>query len=216
LDPLNGDVPPFQYVRIPQAGEASRASASALRTSWTHRMFGRDLTVGASGYYSRQNWGFNRNIDAWAGTSDWTVPLGSRFELDGEFYRGRAIGGLGGGLGRSVLFNTTPADPHARIKALNATGGWAQIKFRQNDKLEWNGAYGQDSVPARTVRFYPFFQQTYVGASITRNQSALANFIYRPRSDLMLSLEYRRIRTLSILTNYDQANQISFSMGVLF
>ena len=216
LDPLNGDVPLYQYARTPQAGEASRRPASALRAAWTRHMFGRDFTVGASGYYSRQNWGFSRHVDAWAGTSDWTVPLGSRFELDGEFYRGRAIGGLGGGIGRSVLFNTTPADPRARIRALNATGGWAQIKFRQNDKLEWNGAYGQDSVPARTVRFYPFFQQAYVGASITRNQSALANFIYRPRSDLMLSLEYRRIRTLSILTNYDEADQISISMGVLF
>jgi hypothetical protein len=216
LDPLNGEVPLFQYARVPQAGEASRIPASAVRTAWTHRMFGRDLTVGASGYYSRQNWGFSRHVDAWAGTSDWIVPLGSRFELDGEFYRGRAIGGLGGGLSRSVLFNTTLADPRARIKPLNATGGWAQIKFRQTDKLEWNAAYGQDSVPARIVHFYPFFQQTYLGASITRNQSALANFIYRPRSDLMLSLEYHRFRTLSILTNYDEADQISLSMGVLF
>jgi hypothetical protein len=216
LDPLNGDVPPYQYSRVPQAGEASRRPASAIRTAWTHRMFGRDLTVGASGYYSRQNWGFSRHVDAWAGTSDWIVPLGSRFELDGEFYRGRAIGGLGGGNGRSVLFNTTPADPRARIRALNARGGWAQIKFRQSDKLEWNAAYGQVSVPARTVRFYPYFQQTYVGASITRNQSALANFIYRPRSDLMLSLEYHRIRTQSILTNYDEADQINLSMGILF
>ena len=179
-------------------------------------MFGHDLTVGASGYYSRQDWGFSRHEDAWAGSSEWIMPLGSRFELSGEFYRGRAIGGLGGGIGRSVLFSTTAADPRARYRALNATGGWAQIKFRQSDKLEWNGAYGQDAVPGRIVRFYPFFQQTYVGASITRNESALANFIYRPRSDLMLSLEYRRIRTFSVLTNYDHADQINLSMGVLF
>src|SRR2546427_8497494 len=31
--------------------------------------------------------------------------LGGRFSLTGEFYRGRALGGLGGGLGRSVVFN---------------------------------------------------------------------------------------------------------------
>ena len=216
LDPLSGDVPPFQYIRVPQAGEASRRPAGAIRTGWTHKMFGHDMTIGASGYYSRQNWGFGRHIDGWAGTSDWIVPLGSRFELDGEFYRGRAIGGLGGGIGRSVVFNSITADPRARIRGLNSTGGWAQIKFRQSDKLEWNAGFGEDTVPTRTIRFYPFFQQTYVGASITRNQSALANFIYRPRSDLMLSLEYRRIRTLSILTNYDQADQINLGMGVLF
>jgi regulator of replication initiation timing len=216
LDPLDGEVPPYQYVRVPQAGEASRRPASAVRTAWTHKMFGHDLTIGASSFYSRQNWGFGRHIDGWAATSDWTVPLGSRFEFDGEFYRGRAIGGLGGGIGRSVVFNSLPADPRARIRGLNTTGGWAQIKFRQSGKLEWNAAYGEDTVPVRTLRFYPFFQQTYVGASITRNQSALANFIYRPRSDVMLSLEYRRIRTLSLLTNFDNADQINLSMGVLF
>jgi hypothetical protein len=216
LDPLNGEVPAYQYYRVPQAGEASRRPASAVRAAWTHKMFGHDLTVGAGSYYSRQNWGFGRYIDGWAATSDWIVPLGSRFEFDGEFYRGRAIGGLGGGVGRSVVFNNSPANPLARIRGLNTTGGWAQMKFRQSDKLEWNGAFGEDTVPTRTVRFYPFFQQTYPGASITRNQSALANFIYRPRSDIMLSLEYRRIRTLSLLTNYDEANQINLSMGVLF
>ena len=216
LDPFDGEVPAYQYYRVSQAGEASRRPASAVRTAWTQKMFGHDLTVGASSYYSRQNWGFGRNIDAWAATSDWIVPLGSRFEFDGEFYRGRAIGGLGGGLGRSVVFNNLPSDPRTRIRGLNTTGGWAQIKFRQSDKLEWNGAYGEDTVRTRTVRFYPFFQQTYVGASITRNQSALANFIYRPRSDLMLSLEYRRLRTFSLLTNYDVANHINLSMGVLF
>ena len=216
LDPLNGEVPPYQYNRVPQAGEASRRPASALRTAWTHKMFGRELTIGASGYYSRQNWGFRRSVDAWAGTSDWIVPLGSRFELDGEFYRGRAIGGLGGGIGRSVVFNDVITNPQARVRALNTTGGWTQIKFRQSDKLEWNGAFGEDTVPVKTVRYYPFFLQTYVGGSVTRNQSALANFIYHPRSDVMLSLEYRRIRTLGFLTNYDQADQINLSMGVLF
>jgi hypothetical protein len=216
LDPLSGDVPPFQYNRVPQAGEASRRPASAVRIGWTHKMFGGELAVGTSGYYSRQNWGFGRNVDAWAGTSDWILPLGTRLELDGEFYRGRAIGGLGGGIGRSVVFSSTMADPLGRVRPLETTGGWAQIKFRQTDKLEWNGAFGEDTVPARTVRYYPFYQQTYIGAAVTRNQSALANFIYRPRSDLMLSLEYRRIRTVSILTNYDQADQINLSMGVLF
>src|ERR1051326_7067535 len=124
LDPLDGEVPPYQYVRVPQAGEASRRPASAVRTAWARKMFGHDLTIGASSFYSRQNWGFGRHIDGWAATSDWTVPLGSRFEFDGEFYRGRAIGGLGGGIGRSVVFNSLPADPRARIRGLNTTGGW--------------------------------------------------------------------------------------------
>ena len=215
LDPLVGDVPVFQSNRVPQAGEASRRPASALRSAWTHQMFGRDLAVGLSGYYSRQNWGYDRDVDAWAFTSDWTIPLATRLDFSGEFYRGRGLGGLGGGIGRSVLFNGPLGDPRSLVRGLNTTGGWAQIKVRQNERLEWNGAYGQDSVPVKDVQLFPFVQQTYYGSSITGNQSWLLNFIYRPRSDLLLSMEYRRFRTRT-LTDSQLAHQISLSMGVLF
>ncbi len=215
LDPLTGDVPLFQSNRVPQAGEGSRRPASAVRTAWGHQMYGRELAVGLSGYYSRQNWAFDRNVDAWAATSDWTVPLANRLDFSGEFYRGRGLGGVGGGIGRSVLFSGPLNDPRSEVRGLNTTGGWAQIKVRQNDRLEWNGAYGQDSVPANDVRRYPFVQQTYYSSSLIRNQSSLFNFIYRPRSDVLLSLEYRRIRTQT-LTNSQRAHQISLNMGVLF
>ena len=216
LDPLTGELPPYQYGRVPQAGEGSRRPASAARVAWTRRIFGHELTVGTSGYYSRQNWNFRRYVDAWAAASDWIVPFGNRLEFSGEFYRGRAIGGLGGGIGRSVMFSGASVDPRARVKGLDSTGGWAQMKFRQNDKLEWNAAYGQDSVPAKDVRLFPFVQQSYYGSSVTRNQSGFLNFIYRPRSDVLLSLEYRRIQTRSVPATTDQANQINLSMGVLF
>ena len=48
---------------------------------------------------------FGRNIDGWAGLTDVTLPLGSFFSLTGEFYRGRAVGGLGGGIGQSILIS---------------------------------------------------------------------------------------------------------------
>ena len=44
-------------------------------------------------------------MDGWAATSDWDVPLGRWFSWSGEVYRGRAIGGLGGGPNASVLFS---------------------------------------------------------------------------------------------------------------
>ena len=178
-------------------------------------MLDHELTVGIGGYYGRHNWGFHRNIDAWAGTSDWTMPLG-RWELSGEFYRGRALGGLGGGIGQSAVFSGAIADPLTQVRGLNSIGGWAQVKFRQTEKLEWNGAYGQDNVPARDLRLFPTPQQTYYDSSITRNQSSLVNFIYRPRSDVLLSLEYRRIRTLRFPMDTDRARQINLSMGLLF
>ena len=43
----------------------------------------------------------------------------------------------------------------------------------------------------------------------------MANFIYRPRSDLLFSGEYRHLRTSEII-NYYSADQINVMMGVLF
>ena len=105
LDSLTGDIPPDQFDRYPSWGEQSGQPAFAARVSWSHRMFGQDFTVGAGGYYGRQDWGFSRNVDGWAGTADLTLPLGKRFEFTGEFYRGRAVAGFGGGIGQSVLLN---------------------------------------------------------------------------------------------------------------
>ena len=216
LDPLTGEPPTSLYLRTPDAGEASRQPAYAARTAWSHRLFHHELVLGVGGYYSRQNWEFHRNVDAWAGTTDWTVPLGDQWEISGEFYRGRAVGGLGGGIGRSVVFSGPITDPSTRVRGLNATGGWAQLKFRQTEKLEWNGAFGQDSSFARDLRLFPLLTQSYFDPSLARNRSAFLNFIYRPRSDLLFSVEYRRLRTISVSGNSEKAGHINVSMGVLF
>jgi len=216
LDPLTGQTPVSQFVRTPQAGEASRQPAYATRIAWSRHAFDRELTLGAGAYSARHDWGFGRTVDAWAATADWLIPFGGRLELSGEFYRGRALGGLGGGIGRSALFSGPVTYSSTRVKGLNATGGWAQLKFRQTERLEWNAAYGEDSVPARDLRLFRFVQQSYYDASIARNQSSLMNFIYRPRSDLLLSLEYRRLRTFMFQGDSQKASQFNLSMGVLF
>jgi hypothetical protein len=216
LDPLTGEPPSSQFYRTPQAGEASRQPAYASRVGWRHRAFGRDLSLGIGGYYSRQDWGFHRMVDGWAGTADWTVPVSNRWELSGEFYRGRALGGLGGGIGRSALFSGPITDPATQVRGLNATGGWAQLKFRQTEKLEWNGAFGEDNSLARDLRFFAAAQQSYFDPSLARNRGAFFNFIYRPRSDLLFSGEYHRLQTFSILGNSDTADQVNLSIGVLF
>jgi hypothetical protein len=216
LDPLTGELPNSQYLRTPDAGEASRQPAYAARTVWSHRLFHHELAFGVGGYYSRQNWEFHRNVNAWAGTTDWTVPLGDQWEFSGEFYRGRALGGLGAGIGRSVVFSGPITNPGTQVRGLNATGGWTQIKFRQTEKLEWNGAFGQDSAFAKDLRLFPLSTQSYFDPSLARNRSAFLNFIYRPRSDLLFSVEYRRLRTIYVSGNSETAGHINVSMGVLF
>src|SRR6266481_319275 len=124
LDPLTGETPPNEFLRLPGAGESSRQPGYGARLEWSRRVFGQPLTVGIGGYYNREYWGFNRNINGWVGTTDWNIPFGKLFSLSGKFYRGRAIGGLGAGVGRSVLFDGPMDAPTSRVSPLLSTGGW--------------------------------------------------------------------------------------------
>jgi hypothetical protein len=214
IDNLTGEMPYQQFVRFPSAGESSSQPAFATRIAWTRNLFGHPLTIGAAGYYSRQSYGFDRRVDGWAGMSDLDIPLGSRLVLSGEFYRSRAAGGLGAGIGRSVLFSGDPLQPTTEIQPLNSIGGWAQLKVKAASKLEFNGAAGVDNPFASDVRMYDSSQNYY--GSIVRNRALLANFVYRPKSNLLFSAEYRHLKTYAIDSGHWNADQINLMMGVLF
>jgi hypothetical protein len=51
---------------------------------------------------------------------------------------------------------------------------------------------------------------------LTRNRAGFGNVIYRPRSDLLLSLEYRRLQTFSVYDHSYDAGQLNMAMGILF
>jgi hypothetical protein len=215
LDPLTGETPANEFLRVPGAGESSRQPAYATRLAWSRRIFGRPMTLGAGGYYSRENWGFNRNINGWAANTDWIVPLGRYFTLSGKFFTGRAIGGLGAGIGRSVVFNGSLTDPATTVRGLQSTGGWAQLAFKPFPKLEFNAATGQDNVKAGDLR--GFTQTTgYFDEDLNRNRSEFVNFIYRPRSNLLFSTEFRTLHTFAVTGTNSRANQLNLIMGVLF
>ncbi len=173
LDNLTGEFPSaVLWSRVPGPGENSGQPAYAVRTSWTGDFLGQPLTLGGAGYYSRQNYGFGRHVDGWAGMTDWKIPIGPRMEFSGELYRGRAIGGIGGGGGQSVYFSGNPTDPYLQAYGLDSVGGWSQLKFKATSKLEFNGAFGLDNPTASEARV-AFGNQPYVGA-----ESQLADEFY--------------------------------------
>jgi len=219
LDPLTGEPPNnYNYVwyRAPDAGEESRVPAFAARVAYSHAMLGRTFTAGVGGYYSREYWGFNRNVNGYAATADWNLPLDRWFSLSGFFYRGQAIGGLGAALGRSVVYNGPLTDPATAVIPLNAVGGWGQLKYQPTSKLEFNVAFGQDNPFAADIRYFGERSQSYADPFVTRNRSAFGNVIYRPRSNLLFSLEYRRLRTFNIYDSSYEAGQLNMAMGILF
>src|SRR5690349_446734 len=117
--------------------------------------------------------------------ADWELPLGPWFWLSGEVYRGRAIAGLGGGANGSVLF-INPAS----VTPIDSAGGWIQLKFKPAPKVELNGAWGGDHA-FLSESWRPLFEPP-----VRRNESGMLKVIYQPRSNLVFSVEYRRIHTV--------------------
>lgn len=215
LDNVTDDLPYDSFLNFPQAGERSSQPAYGMRVAWAGKLWGQPMSLGAAGYYSRQNWIFDHHVDGWAGMADWNLPLTSRLILSGEFYQGAAVGGIGGGIGNSVVYNNVAFDPTTRVRGLESIGGWSQLKFRATGKLEFNGAYGLDNPFGEDLRAFPF-AQNYLGLPLQRNQSILANFIYRPRSNLLFSTEYRHLKTAQLDMGSWSADQVNMMMGVLF
>jgi hypothetical protein len=195
LDNLTGE-PSYGSHRQPQAGEASGHPAYALRTAWNTSLHQRPLGVGVSGYYSPQDWGSGWDVKGWAVASDWKIPLARQLELSGEFY------------------SINPSDPSSYFRPLNSVGGWSQLKFSASSRLEFNGVFGMDNPFSADVHAFSVPVGPY-GYVLAANRSGMANVIFRPRSDLLFSGEYRHLRT-SQLVGYNTADQVNVMMGVLF
>jgi hypothetical protein len=215
LDSLSGQAPPSAYQRYPTYGEQSGQPAYAARVSWSVPLSGENLVIGAGGYYGRQSWGFGHNVDGWAGTSDLTLPLGKFFEVTAAFYRGRAVGGLAGGVGQDVLVSGSVINSTTIVKGLDSMGGWAQLKFKPTAKFEMNGAYGQDDPFAGELRMFPA-SPSYYGPLFSRNASPFVNFIYQVRSDILFSIEYRRLHSTVLDGDSYSANHVGLSVGYIF
>jgi hypothetical protein len=212
LDPFTGELPQ-EYNRIPTAGERSRIPAYATRFGWQHTADDRVSEAGIGAYYSRQNWGFERTVDSWTATADWDIPLYKAFSLSGEFYRGRAIGGLGAGASPSILFKgSSPISP---VLAVDSVGGWAQLKFKPVERVEFNGAYGEDQ-PFRADLNTLLAQRLIEGTPTGRNAGGFFNVIYQPRSNLLFSVEYRRLWTTGLYDPKRTADHVSFTSGIVF
>jgi hypothetical protein len=233
LDNLTGEFPAgaTPYFRQPGAGELSRQPAYAIRTAWAHTIFGQPLSFGAAGYYSRQFWAtcpqgsasrwacprsYNHYVDGWAGMADWEIPVAPRLLFTGEFYRGKALSGIGGGVSQSVVYEGDPNNPITPVRGLDSIGGWSQLKFKITPTLELNAAFGLDNPTTAEVRAAAASQAFLFGPLLVQNRGGLVNFIFRPRSNLLLSGEYQHLQTFQLNDVSNSAQQFNLIMGILF
>lgn len=210
--------------RVPSPGEQSKQPAYESRISYGGASSGtygspsedNSFHVGLSGYYSRQSYPYGKSIDSWAVTTDFRVPLTHRFEVSGEGYRGRSLGGLGGGVYKDILYGAITATGVQPYRPLNAIGGWTQFKTRFGQSLEANAAIGLDDGLARD--FHPLvFPATATDIQLrARNEMVVGNLIFRPKTYLIFSPEYRRILTWPIYGFGNTANIFTLSAGYKF
>ena len=215
LDSFTGELPAGEYSRMTTAGERSRLPAQAIRVGWQRRAAERVVALGAGAYHASQDWGFDRTVEAWAATIDWDVPLGRSLALSGELYRGRAIGGLGGGASDSVLFDGPSTEAASSVRPVDSTGGWSQLKYKPASRLEFNAAFGEDD-PVRAGSRQLLAIGSPGRSPLKRNASALLNSIYQARSNLLFSVEYRRLWTTSLGDETHIADHVSVAAGVVF
>jgi hypothetical protein len=201
--------------RVASAGERSGQPAYETRLSFAHDGKTDSMQFGLGGYYGRQSY-TGRSGDSWAATADWRLPISHVFEFSGEAYRGRAIGGLGGGVYKDVVSGTDPVTGAATFRLLNAAGGWAQAKFHFAQTIEANATFGQDGGFARdfhSLILIPGASNTQLRA---RNRMATVNMIFSPKTYLILSPEFRRIWTWPISGEGSTANIFTMSFGLRF
>jgi hypothetical protein len=205
-------------VRTSNAAESSRQPTYALRLSAGTKSEDRPAVIGVGALYSPQQYYGGYNVAGWAGTVDWKFPLFQRTELSGEFFKGRGVDGLGG-----LAFSaSTPQSPMyysmftaPALANLGAIGGWSQLKIRLDARNEFNVAAGtgdRNSGPLRQASLLDAFLLTVPA----RNEMLFTNYIFKPRSDLLFSAEYRRLRTYDVNGLPSIAQQVGLAIGFLF
>lgn len=171
--------------------------------------------IGVGGYFSPHVLPTGRRFDAWAGTLDARFHLPGRLEFSGSFYRGLGLGGLGGGAYKDYGYIYVPSQSEYYFRPLNDVGGWAQIKEKWSERLEFNAAFGIDNAFASDLHLYVVPSATAY-QNLARNRTWTSNFIYSPSAYLLFSLEYRYLVSAPITGSSSASNIIGLSAGYKF
>ena len=204
--------------RVPTPGESSRQPVYAVRLSGNNRMEDHAISFGVSGIYARSRFTDGQTLPTAGVIADWKFPLIARFQLSGAFFTGKGFDGFGGLPLPSVqpkdyqhyLYATAPT-----LAGIPVVGGWSQLKFTLNSRSEFNAAGGLGARNAGRLRAAAQFDPLLLPVA-TDNRIFFFNYIFRPRSDLVFSAEYRHFHTSEIVGMPNDAGQVGLAAGFLF
>ena len=212
--------PIYNSVQLDSPIEASRRPAVEGRISYhadnTANSSPHSLDFGVGAYTANQFYNSTNRIHSWAVTGDWRIPLSHYFDLSGEVYRGNSLGGLGGGVYKDILTGTDPITGLSRTVGVDTAGGWAQLKLNMGQRFEANSMFGLDDAFASSFRSVILPSGSGALIQSARNSTITGNVIFRPRSSLFISPEYRRLLTWRITGAPYSANIFTLSAGYQF
>ena len=205
-------------VRTPTPGESSRQPVYAVRVSGNNRMEDRAISFGVSGIYSPLRFAYGQVLSASGAIADWKFPLIAKLQLSGAFFTGKGLDGFGGLALPSVqpqdythyVYVTAPT-----LAGIPVVGGWSQLKYTVNSRSEFNAAGGLGARDSGRLRSARQFDPLLLSVP-SSNRIFFVNYIFRPRSDLLFSLEYRHFHTSEISGVPNVAAQIGLAAGFLF
>jgi hypothetical protein len=205
-------------LRLPTPGESSRQPVYAVRLSGNNRNEDRAISFGVSGIYVPLRFPNRGTVSGSGAIADWKFPLPGRFQVSGAFFTGKGLDGFGGLPLPAVqaqdyqhyIYVTAPT-----LAGIPVIGGWSQLKFTLNSRSEFNAAAGLGEREAGRLRAKAQYDPLLLFVPPT-NRSFLFNYIFRPRSDLVFSAEYRRFHTNEIPGESYSTGQVGLAAGFLF
>ena len=214
-DAVYGGTNLYNYLPLPSDYESEKWPAVESRISWRAGTDSR-FQIGLGGYRGALMTKFGKTIPSWAFSTDAMLRLLPKITVSGEFYRGSALAGLGGGSHKDILIGTDSSTGAVRGIGLNAAGGWTQVKLNFSPVVEFNAAFGQDSGYGSDFRSLELSATSNPLSTLARNQMVTGNLILRPKTYLVLSPEYRRILSGQLSGTSNVANIFTISAGYIF
>ena len=216
--PLTPAVPPSTAPAIAPPDSTEQTKKPGVETRIAILGAGHDEDrnhFGMGGYFAPHESSLGRSFDSWAATADARMRLFANVHFTGSFYRGLALGGLGGGAYKDFAYSPNPNTGGYYFHPLDDVGGWAQLKEKVSERLEFNEAYGMDNVFTSQLRRY-FVAGAPMVANLARNRTFTGNVIYSPSAYLLFSLEYRRLQSFPVSGLPSQSNIIGLGSGYKF
>ncbi|MGH9595687.1 MAG: hypothetical protein ACRD3K_02705, partial [Edaphobacter sp.] len=105
--------------------------------------------------------------------------------------------------------------PRYYFRPLDDVGGWAELKEKFTERLQFNAAFGMDNAFARELRPYAT-PGTGTYQNLARNRTYTGNVLYSPSTYLLFSLEYRHLNSFPVLGPSMGTNIIGVAAGYKF